>query len=152
MAYKWSCVYILGFKTEGLFRFLCHVRHLFFHLSQVCDKGRMLFINTSKRDYFKRYSLTTLLAIRQADPLNELPNNIFVKMSPNSAFSGWRTNPCLVRFQVLTASSIKMAVFWVVAPCSLVKFYRHFRGACCLHHQGDEYLDDGGSKYLWKVG
>jgi hypothetical protein len=29
-----------------------------------------------------------------------------------------------------------MAVFWVVAPCSLVD--RRFRGPCCLHHQGDE--------------
>jgi hypothetical protein len=28
-----------------------------------------------------------------------------------------------------------MAVFWVVAPCSLVEVYRRFRGACCLHHQ-----------------
>jgi hypothetical protein len=31
----------------------------------------------------------------------------------------------------------KMAVFWVVAPCSLVKVYQRFRGPCCLHHQGD---------------
>jgi hypothetical protein len=38
-----------------------------------------------------------------------------------------------VRFQVLTAASMKMAVFWVVAPCSLVDVYRR---------------DDGGSKYL----
>jgi hypothetical protein len=43
----------------------------------------------------------------------------------------------IVRFQVLTAASMKMAVFWVVAPCSLVEVYRRFRGACCLHHQGD---------------
>jgi hypothetical protein len=28
-----------------------------------------------------------------------------------------------------------MAVFWVVAPCSLVEVYRSFRGAYCLHHQ-----------------
>jgi hypothetical protein len=28
-----------------------------------------------------------------------------------------------------------MAVFWVVAPCSLVEVYQHFRGPCCLHHQ-----------------
>jgi hypothetical protein len=27
----------------------------------------------------------------------------------------------------------KMAVFWVVAPCSLVEVYRRFRGADCLH-------------------
>jgi hypothetical protein len=26
-----------------------------------------------------------------------------------------------VRFQVLTAAGMKMAVFWVVAPCSLVE-------------------------------
>jgi hypothetical protein len=31
-----------------------------------------------------------------------------------------------------------MALFRVVAPCSLVEVYRRFRGACCLHHQGDE--------------
>jgi hypothetical protein len=34
--------------------------------------------------------------------------------------------------------SMKMAVFWVVAPCSLVELYQRFRGPCCLRHQGDE--------------
>jgi hypothetical protein len=43
-----------------------------------------------------------------------------------------------VGFELLTAMSMKMAVFWVVAPCSLVEFYQRFRGPCCLHHQGDE--------------
>jgi hypothetical protein len=28
----------------------------------------------------------------------------------------------------------------VVAPCSLVEVYRRFRGAYCLHHQGDEFI------------
>jgi hypothetical protein len=32
----------------------------------------------------------------------------------------------------------KMAVFWVVAPCSLVEVYQRFRVPCCLHNQGDE--------------
>jgi hypothetical protein len=27
-----------------------------------------------------------------------------------------------------------MAVFWVVAPCSLVEVYQRFRGPRCLHH------------------
>jgi hypothetical protein len=27
----------------------------------------------------------------------------------------------------------EVAVFWVVATCSLVEVYGHFRGACCLH-------------------
>jgi hypothetical protein len=31
---------------------------------------------------------------------------------------------------------MKMAVFWVVAPCSLVEVYQRFRGTFWLHHQG----------------
>jgi hypothetical protein len=37
---------------------------------------------------------------------------------------------------------------WVVAPCGLVEFYRRFGGTYCLHHQDDEWPDDGGSKHL----
>jgi hypothetical protein len=44
----------------------------------------------------------------------------------------------LVAFDVLIAVSMKMAVFWVAAPCSVVEIYCCFRGACCLHHQGDQ--------------
>jgi hypothetical protein len=32
--------------------------------------------------------------------------------------------------------TLKMAAFWVVAPCRLVSVYRRFRGLHCLHHQG----------------
>jgi hypothetical protein len=35
-------------------------------------------------------------------------------------------------------SIVKIAVFWVVAPCSLVEVHQRFRGPCCLHPQGDE--------------
>jgi hypothetical protein len=35
------------------------------------------------------------------------------------------------------AANMKMAVFCVVTPCSLVEVYRRFRGASCLHHQMD---------------
>jgi hypothetical protein len=31
---------------------------------------------------------------------------------------------------------VKIAVFWVVAPCCLVQVYRRFTRACCLHLQG----------------
>jgi hypothetical protein len=41
----------------------------------------------------------------------------------------------MVRFQVLTAASMKMTLFWDVAPCSLVEIDRHFGGTYCLHHQ-----------------
>jgi hypothetical protein len=33
---------------------------------------------------------------------------------------------------ILIYSYVKMAVFWVVAPCSLVEVYQRFRGPCCL--------------------
>jgi hypothetical protein len=45
-----------------------------------------------------------------------------------------------VGFEVLTAVSKKMAVFWVVAPCCLVDVYQRLRGHYCLHHPGDELL------------
>jgi hypothetical protein len=53
----------------------------------------------------------------------------------------------LVRFRVLTAS-MKMTVFWDVAPCSLIEIYRRYRDAYCLHQQGDGHPDDRGSKHL----
>jgi hypothetical protein len=46
-----------------------------------------------------------------------------------------------------TWSPMKMAVFWVVAPCILVEVYRRFGGACCLHYQGDDHPDDVGSRH-----
>jgi hypothetical protein len=46
----------------------------------------------------------------------------------------------LAGFEVLMALTMKMAVFWVVAPCRLVEVYQCFRGT---HHP-----DDGGSKHL----
>jgi hypothetical protein len=45
-----------------------------------------------------------------------------------------------VWLEVLTAVSMKMAVFWVVAPCRLVSVYQRFRCRYCLHHQGGESL------------
>jgi hypothetical protein len=43
-----------------------------------------------------------------------------------------------VRFQVLTAASMKFRfVYWDVLPCKII-VDRRFRGTCCLHHQGDE--------------
>jgi hypothetical protein len=47
---------------------------------------------------------------------------------------------CTVGFEVLTAMSMKIVVFWVVAPCSLEEVYHRFRGPCCLHHQGDALM------------
>jgi hypothetical protein len=32
---------------------------------------------------------------------------------------------------------MKMAIFWDVAPCSLINIHQRFREAYCRHHQGD---------------
>jgi hypothetical protein len=40
----------------------------------------------------------------------------------------------------------KMTGLWDAAMCSTIEVDRLFRGAYCLHHQGDE-SDDGGSTY-----
>jgi hypothetical protein len=42
------------------------------------------------------------------------------------------------RFQVFMAVSVKMAVFWFVAPCSLVEVYWCFRGVFCHDHWCDD--------------
>jgi hypothetical protein len=62
------------------------------------------------------------------------------KVTDCSHCSGFLANnsKSTVRFQVLMAVSMKMAVFWVVVPCSLVEVYQCFTGACCLHHQRNE--------------
>jgi hypothetical protein len=32
--------------------------------------------------------------------------------------------------------TLKLRIFWDVLPCSQLNVDRHFRGVCCLHHQG----------------
>jgi hypothetical protein len=34
--------------------------------------------------------------------------------------------------------SVKMRVFWDIASCSLAGVHQRFRGAYCVHHQGDD--------------
>jgi hypothetical protein len=47
-------------------------------------------------------------------------------------------------------ASLKMTVLWDVAPCCLVEVYRRFRGARCLHLQGDD--ERGGKLSNWLHG
>jgi hypothetical protein len=42
-----------------------------------------------------------------------------------------------VTFQVLKETSMKITVFWHIAPCSLVETDRCSSGTYCLHHQGN---------------
>jgi hypothetical protein len=43
----------------------------------------------------------------------------------------------------------KIALFWVVASCSLVDVYRRFRGPCCLHHQSPWWWRQQGPLKRW---
>jgi hypothetical protein len=75
----------------------------------------------------------------------EILFSIFTKETAKQKLHIFQTSITVVRFQVLTAASMKMAVFWVLVPCSLVELYRRFRGAFCLHHHRP---DNGGSKHV----
>jgi hypothetical protein len=56
----------------------------------------------------------------------------------------------LVRFQVFTASGMKVTVFWDVVPCSLLELHQCVRGAYYFHREGDEtnFPDDAGRQHL----
>jgi hypothetical protein len=47
-----------------------------------------------------------------------------------------------------TVVSLKIAVFWVVAPCSLVDVNRSFRGPFCLHHLHTRHRENLKSYYV----
>jgi hypothetical protein len=51
-------------------------------------------------------------------------------------FGFWRHGVSYLRFLVPTAASMKVAVFWNVAFCSLEEVCRRFRGAYCLSPEG----------------
>jgi hypothetical protein len=46
---------------------------------------------------------------------------------------------------------LMMIAFWDVVLCKLIEIDWYFRGAYCLHCQGDE-SDGGGSTHIWNVG
>jgi hypothetical protein len=39
----------------------------------------------------------------------------------------------LTKCNVIVSRRVKVPLFWVVAPCSLIEVYRRFRGTFCLH-------------------
>jgi hypothetical protein len=48
----------------------------------------------------------------------------------------------------LETEFLKLRVFWDVLPCSQIDVDRRFRGACCLHHQGDPGPPEYGTRVL----
>jgi hypothetical protein len=41
-----------------------------------------------------------------------------------------------------------MTAFWDIEPFNRIEVDQLFRGAYCLHHQGNDHPDDGGSTHL----
>jgi hypothetical protein len=75
--------------------------------------------------HFKRLSLASPVRL----------NSGSLALHRYSAHTSRQSKVASMRFQVLTATNMRMAVFWDVAPCSLVEVDRRFRGTYCLHHQ-----------------
>jgi hypothetical protein len=69
-------------------------------------------VSSSRKLYFPTASLSVLLAA--------------------AAHVSSRDSLCL------SSLCFKTTAFWDIAPCILVEIDRRFRGAYCLHHQGDE--------------
>jgi hypothetical protein len=49
-----------------------------------------------------------------------------------------RQSPCFVQSLYINVASMKMAVFWDIAPCRLLEVYVRFGSVYCLHHQYHE--------------
>jgi hypothetical protein len=103
--------------------------------------------NSPKQQCFMPLSISSiLLFIIQNSPIStydiwifailwELYNTSFLASSEAENFHHFYF---FAGSEVLMEESMKMAVFWVVAWCSLAEVYRCFTGICCLHHWGDE--------------
>jgi hypothetical protein len=55
-----------------------------------------------------------------------------------------------MRSEVLTASNLKVTMFWDVTLYSLVESYQHFRGTCCFHLQIRGVSHDGKLWYRYR--
>jgi hypothetical protein len=72
------------------------------------------------------------------------PLVIFVDHDRKSPRICWNCRAIIVervRFRVVTETSIKMAVIWVVAPCSPAEVCLRFEDACSLHHRDDACIE-----------
>jgi hypothetical protein len=67
-----------------------------------------------------------------------LPSALRVKLTVHKRTCHFENTGSRLRAEYKQHRAWKIAVFWVVAPCSLVEVYQRFTGPCCLHHQGDE--------------
>jgi hypothetical protein len=45
------------------------------------------------------------------------------------------------KFDVFTVVKIQVEVFCYVTPCSVVVRYQRFEGPCCLHLQGEAFMN-----------
>lgn len=77
--------------------------------------------------------MTTNKSARRRDPEDYIPHSHCQENVKFHVRRIFRRFSYIVNIQVLTVAGIKMAVFWVAAPCSLLETVRRFRGAYCLY-------------------
>jgi hypothetical protein len=88
------------------------------------------------------YVLTSGFRLDYVPPTHDLKT--FESFSRALFSCGSKSSANLMRFQILTAASMKMRAFWDIAPCSLVGIDQCFRRTAYIIHRPD----DGGSAHL----
>jgi hypothetical protein len=96
----------------------------------------LLSTNIRRRLYFLRFMFSFSFSSYEPSSIVRVVSSCFLIPSRPVFQCTTDEQRELARFQVLTAASMRMAVFWVVAPCSLLEVYRRFRGACCPPSSG----------------
>jgi hypothetical protein len=106
------------------------ISHIWHHtLAVLCYKSLLLFWCSLYLPHARQYMRCAYMMswVQQSHTLS--------KLVPPSVKESFRN----LIFQVLMAI-MKVIAFWDASPCSLIEVDWCFRGAYCLHHQGNEAL------------
>jgi hypothetical protein len=116
-------------------------------LRRVISPSQGLYLHRTTQHRKTRTNIHALSGIRTHDPSNQpakthTSNRTATVTGIFSRIPG-KNNLCSVVICGMIAylysnKFVKIAVFWVVAPCSLVEVFQRFSGPCCLHYQGVE--------------
>jgi hypothetical protein len=142
LTYYWSTLYRRHIGRKSMHRhctrFLYNI--LLFHVKMTCPQFQMAF---------------TCRLNQLQSPCEKIPNNWNASVSVCIRVSTISYRARRQSQKLQNKTEIKMAVFYVVAPCRLAWVYQRFRGSYRLHHQAVTIAwcpDDGGGTDLRNVG
>jgi hypothetical protein len=141
----YDCLALTLFIEAVIFDQLTRPVSIFLHSTRNCIK--LIYTNSFVASCYELRHVTSLreisttllwicrvLSPQKAVKCSDFPTwfSVVWKEAIVSCFSYYQA----ARFAVLTALKIEFAVFWVVAPCSVIFGYKRFGRLCCLHLQG----------------